>query len=304
MSGNEVVIRNDEPEKKTKTAFIVTPIGGDNTGIRRATDGLIKSVLSPALKEHGFECKASHEEDDLGSISIKIIKHLIEDDLVVVNLSTLNANVMYELGIRHATGKPVILISNKETELPFDTKDQRTIFYSNDMMGGLELREKLDKVLSDPRKLESNEGNPIYMATSDSVLNKAIQEKVNSANVSPEEKDLVNMVLSKMEKFENKMSAMITHNKEYEVESYYSRLMEYVNSSVDGYGIVRRSGNYLIGIKDQFWADAVKRNISQANYKISDAVRESGGFIICVANNDIGTGEELKKIVLNSELPF
>lgn len=158
-----------------KKAFIATPIGPINSEIRRATDGLLSSVIKPVLESFGFECVASHEESDQGSISQRMIEHLLYDDLVLVNLTGLNANVMYELGIRHSTGKPVVLICENNTKLPFDMYDQRTIFYTDDMKGVMELKDNLETALNDPEIYGSNKYNPVIAKAKDNVVEQAIK---------------------------------------------------------------------------------------------------------------------------------
>lgn len=147
---------------KSKTCFVLTPIGDDNSPVRRETDGLIDAVIEPVLKELGFgDIAVSHRMPKPGSITNQIIKRVLNDDLVVANLTHLNPNVMYELAIRHAARKPVIHLCQIDTKLPFDIVQERAIFYQDDMKGVMELskgfKEMVEKAL-----VEKKPDNPIY----------------------------------------------------------------------------------------------------------------------------------------------
>lgn len=72
------------------------------------------------------------DEESHQNILAHIVQQISKARLVIANVSTRNPNVMYELGIAHALGKPVILISKgDETNLPFDLRNQTTIFFND-----------------------------------------------------------------------------------------------------------------------------------------------------------------------------
>lgn len=63
----------------------------------------------------------------------KIIDHiwvgLNRAKVLVAELTGRNPNVLYELGLAHALHKPVVLISSNETDVPFDVRHVRVIYY-------------------------------------------------------------------------------------------------------------------------------------------------------------------------------
>ena len=133
-----------ERKKSKKKCFIITPIGPNSSEIRREIEGVIDAAILPLLERKSFEGVVAHRINKSGSINTQVIEHIVNDDLAIVNLTGLNPNVMYELAVRHATGKPVIIIAKEGTSNPFDIVDQRTIYYENDMKGALDLTNKLE----------------------------------------------------------------------------------------------------------------------------------------------------------------
>lgn len=175
----------NESETKERKCFIITPIGGSNDAIFRHINGVIQSVIRPVLKDYGFsDVRAAHEISDPGSINNQLVNRIIDDDLVIANLTGKNPNVMYELCLRHAAAKPVIHICEEGTNLPFDIKGERTIFYTNDMYGSEELKTELIKALDSINYDNEYKDNPIYSAIQiGNILKTGDNEKIDAISL-------------------------------------------------------------------------------------------------------------------------
>lgn len=154
---------DENKEKQGKRCFIITPIGDAGSDIFRKAKGVIDSVIKPVLSRYGFtDIKPAYEILESGMIGNQIIDRIVNDDLVVANLTGNNPNVMYELAIRHATAKPIIHICERATVLPFDIKDNRTSFYKDDMLGVQELQKEFENYVSGINYCREYRDNPIY----------------------------------------------------------------------------------------------------------------------------------------------
>ena len=100
-----------------KKCFVITPIGNEGSDIRKKAEGVISAVIEPVMEELDYEAFIPHKMTNPGSITSQVIQHIIEDDLVIANLTGLNANVMYELAVRHAIRKPIVCIAENGTKL-------------------------------------------------------------------------------------------------------------------------------------------------------------------------------------------
>jgi hypothetical protein len=108
-------------------------------------------IYEPAIKKAGLRpIRADHEIFGSGKIMEQIWSGINAAKVLVAELTTKNSNVFYELGLAHAKGKPVVLVSANEHDVPFDLQHIRVIYYDvNDPFWGQKLLEKVaENILS------------------------------------------------------------------------------------------------------------------------------------------------------------
>lgn len=109
-------------------------------------------IYKPALQSAGFS--VTRIDEILGSRPIieDIQESIKSADLILCDMSTRNPNVFYELGLAHAIGKPVILVSNNIDDVPFDLRHVRTIIYNNKQAGwDVELKQNITDFAADSK---------------------------------------------------------------------------------------------------------------------------------------------------------
>lgn len=94
-------------------------------------DRIYHEVVKPVVRECGYECIRGDEIPDSGLIDESMYYGLLESDLVIADISTLNANAIYELGVRHGVRKyRTIIMMESGDQFIFDLNHIRTLTYT------------------------------------------------------------------------------------------------------------------------------------------------------------------------------
>jgi hypothetical protein len=121
--------------------FVLMPFGKklDAAGLMIDFDAVYRDVIGPAIKEAGLEPLRADDELAGGIIHKPMFERLILCEYAVADLTAANANVFYELGIRHAV-KPAttVLLFSEKSRLPFDVALLRALPYALNAAGAPE----------------------------------------------------------------------------------------------------------------------------------------------------------------------
>ncbi|MEU5820605.1 hypothetical protein [Streptomyces sp. NPDC047803] len=155
MSTATDAVPDDAQRADAPRCFVIGPIGDKyaerGTEERRLYEESLRvydEVVRAACQEHQLVPLRADAIADTGEITDQIHQRLQTDDIVIADVSAGNPNVMYELGYRNGTGKPVILIG-ESGRLPFDIAQLRTIRFRRTESSLHEARDQLSRVLGE-----------------------------------------------------------------------------------------------------------------------------------------------------------
>ena len=122
--------------------FVVMPTGAYGNFSEKDLSQRFSQFLKPAIEtayedvynDRGIQVIRSDKSFTNREVTDDIYEHLIYSDLVVVDISSNNANVFYEYGIRAAISPDYIVLRDKESsdKVPFDVSSVRHLSYSRD----------------------------------------------------------------------------------------------------------------------------------------------------------------------------
>lgn len=140
--------------KLTNSCFVIMPF-------RSVYATEYSDVIRPAVETAGLQCVRADEIYSRPHVTADIWRSLRSARVVIAELTGQNTNVFYEVGLAHALGKPVIIITRDEDDVPFDLKALRYLYYSiDDPFWGENLRKALASMIQ--KLLRENEYGTVF----------------------------------------------------------------------------------------------------------------------------------------------
>lgn len=133
-SGKSVKTEKAIPDgtEPLETCGIVMPISAID-GCEPAHWANVLEILEAAARSAGYEPQLVSTGADVGVIQARIVQNLYDNPIVVCDVSGKNPNVMFELGMRLAFDKPVIIVKDDMTSYSFDTSPIEHLEYRRDL---------------------------------------------------------------------------------------------------------------------------------------------------------------------------
>jgi hypothetical protein len=120
--------------------FVLMPFGRkiDESGRSIDFNAVYTEMIGPAVRAAGLDVIRADEEHMGGTIHKPMFERLMLCEYAIADLTAVNANVYYELGIRHAVRpRSTVLLFAEGTRLPFDVALLRGLPYGVDAHGRL-----------------------------------------------------------------------------------------------------------------------------------------------------------------------
>lgn len=146
---------------ENKNCFVLMPIADCDGYEKGHFAHVYDDIIKPAIDKTEYTAIRADEVKETNFIHLDILKKLIDAPIAVCDLSTRNPNVLFELGIRQAFDKPVVLIQEKGTPKIFDIAPLRYLEYSKEMKYHevLESQKKLQEAIEATKAAEGDSGN-------------------------------------------------------------------------------------------------------------------------------------------------
>ncbi len=130
-------------------AFVIGPIGDrdaeEGSAAKKSYEDAIETfegIIEPACRAMDIEPFRADHISRSGDIHDQIYRNLRDAHVVIADLTGANPNVMYELGLRHTTGKLTFQIGERD-RLPFDISTIRTILFKRTEAGFVSAKRSL-----------------------------------------------------------------------------------------------------------------------------------------------------------------
>ena len=122
-------------ETTSRLCFVIMPLGNK-------FDEVYRGLIAPVVRDNGLSVLRADEMAGSGFIMEQIRSAIQQSRLCIADLTGNNPNVLYELGFAQAVGKPIVLVADEASHLPFDLAHQRVILYHDAPRGARKLLQR------------------------------------------------------------------------------------------------------------------------------------------------------------------
>ncbi len=199
-----------------KVCFVIMPFSDPEGYEKGHFKKIYEQIFKPAIEDAGYTAFRMDENSESTLIQAKIYNHLINEPMVLCDLSSKNPNVLYELGIRHAYDKPVVLVQEEGQSHIFDIAGLTTVSYRKNRLYDEVVQDQ--KNITEAIKQTANAQNN-YSVMSLVNLNPAMLDSKNGITKEDKLEILISDLSRKMNRFEEHISREQLSNKSMTIDN-------------------------------------------------------------------------------------
>lgn len=145
----QILLRNMQPRRQQPRVFTISDPEQIEPSLVSAMMPFhpsfddVYSTLQDIASSFELRCRRADDIWENPAVMQDVVSLIDRSKIIICDCSGRNPNVFYEAGIAHALGRETILITQSETDIPFDLRHLRYITYLNNGEGREQLKEQL-----------------------------------------------------------------------------------------------------------------------------------------------------------------
>lgn len=172
-----------------RTCFVIMPFSKTDLCTEEEWTYIFENIFKPAIEGAGLDYECRRSEATRGNMVAGIIRELNDAYIVLADLTDRNANVFYELGVRHALKNRSIILAQRRGDIPFDLSAYASHVYDwKTDKGKANLTDKIRQLLAEIDTNPDRSDNPVsdFLEVSSQTPSDAATD-LNAPDISPQE---------------------------------------------------------------------------------------------------------------------
>lgn len=167
--------------------FVIMPITDPEGYSPGHFSRVYEHVLKPAIRAAGYAPKRADDVRETNLIQLDLLRRLLEAPMAICDVSARNPNVFFELGLRQAFDKPVVIVQEHGTPPVFDTSSLRYTPYRHNLLYHevLEDQHAIRAAIDATRRAATDPGNVNSLVRLLSLTGPATMPEISDRNRDP-----------------------------------------------------------------------------------------------------------------------
>lgn len=164
--------------RRKRECFVIMPVSKTRSCSKREWTNIFKEMIRPAVTGSRLSFTCERAKPRTGSFVRDILNELNTADVVIADLTDMNPNVYYELGVRHTLRNRTILIAQDMKYVPSDLQSYWVVAYKKGLSGLEDFKQRIREILREMIKNPEKPDSPVFDFLTEKNISLLSQEKV------------------------------------------------------------------------------------------------------------------------------